>query len=64
MQAVRASPSQSLPAADASKRAQRQTQAQDRPDVLAAKKAEEQAQARATTNTRGETLGRLLNVKA
>lgn len=64
MQAAKASPSQPIQAAEAGKRTERRTQAEAKPDALAAKKAEEPTPPRATTNTRGEMIGRLLNVRA
>jgi hypothetical protein len=63
MDPVKAKPVQSLKASEAPKRPSQQTQANPNPDAAAAKKAADQA-SRPTTNTRGETLGRHLNVTA
>jgi hypothetical protein len=63
MDPVKASASQALKATEASKRPSQQAKSDVNPDAVAAKKAAEQA-ARPTTNTRGETLGRHLNVTA
>lgn len=64
MEAVKASPNQPVKAPEASKRTERQNKPETNPDTVAAKKADEHAPQRATTNTRGETIGRLLNVRA
>jgi hypothetical protein len=63
MDPVKASPVQALKAPEAAKRQAQQAQSNPSPDAVAAKKAAEQA-SRSTTNTRGETLGRHLNVTA
>ena len=63
MDPVKAKPVQAVKAPEAPKRSPQQTQASPSPDAVAAKKATDQA-ARPTTNTRGETLGRHLNVTA
>lgn len=63
MEAVKASSAQALQATSASQR----TEAKAQPDVQAAaasKKPEEQAPPKPTTNTRGESLGQLLNARA
>jgi hypothetical protein len=64
MQAAKASSSQPVIAAEASKRTERQTKPETKPEASNAKKAEEQNPPRATTNAQGETLGRLLNARA
>jgi hypothetical protein len=64
MDPVKAKPVQALKAAEAPKRTAQQSQATPSPDAVAAKKAAEQATRPTTTNTRGETLGRHVNVTA
>jgi hypothetical protein len=51
-------------ATQASQRTERKTEAEAKPDRANAQKAAEQTPPRATTNTRGEMIGRLLNVRA
>ena len=63
MDPVKANPVQAVKPPEAPKRSTQQAQANPSPDAVAAKRAAEQA-ARPTTNTRGETLGRHLNVTA
>ena len=63
MEAVKAQPAQPVKAVEAPKRVDQHTKPEEKPEAVAAKKALEQAQ-RPTTNTRGETLGRHLNVTA
>ena len=60
MEAVKASSTQALQSAQASQRTEQKTQAQ----TTASKQTEEQAPPRPTTNTRGESLGQLLNARA
>lgn len=64
MQAVKASPSQAVTAAEASKRTRQKDKPEAKPDAAAAKKTQEQPPPRPTTNTRGEALGQLLNARA
>jgi hypothetical protein len=70
MEAVKTSSSQVLQATPSSKRVERTERAEQRPNPEAqaqahgAKKAEVQTPPRASVNTRGETVGQLLNVKA
>jgi hypothetical protein len=62
MDPVSAKPAQPVKAPEATKR-QMQDKPEAKPEAASAKKAYEQ-QPRTTTNTRGETLGRHLNVTA
>ena len=62
MEAVKASSTQALQSAQASQRTEQKTQAQAQ--TTASKQTEEQAPPRPTTNTRGESLGQLLNARA
>lgn len=64
MQAAKASPSQPVKPAEASQRTERHTKPETKPEAVAAHKAQEANPPRTTTNTRGETLGRLLNARA
>jgi hypothetical protein len=63
MDPVKAGTDRPVKAPEATKRAAQQSTPQVKPEAVAAKKAPEQAP-RPTTNTRGEALGRLLNVSA
>jgi hypothetical protein len=63
MDPVKAGKAQAVNAPEAPKRVSQQPKPESKPEVVAAKKSPEQAP-RPTTNTRGETLGRLLNVSA
>jgi hypothetical protein len=51
-------------ATQASQRSERKTETEAKPDRASSQKAAEQTPPRATTNTRGEMIGRLLNVRA
>jgi hypothetical protein len=64
MQAVKSSPSQAVQRTEPAKRTERQTKPDAQTQAATAKKAEEQTPPRATVNTRGEMVGRLLNVSA
>lgn len=64
MDLVKASATKPTAAVDATQRTDRKTKPEAKPEAVAAKKAEEQTPPRATTNTRGEMLGQLLNVRA
>ena len=63
MEPVNAGTTQPVKAPEATKRVAQQSKPQDKPEAVAATKPPEQAP-RPTTNTRGEALGRLLNVSA
>lgn len=63
MDPVKAAPAQPVKAPEAAKRTTQQLQQESKPEPVAAKKAPDPAP-KPTTNTRGETLGRLLNVSA
>lgn len=63
MDPVKARTSTPVKEPEAPKRAVKPEAQEAKPDAVATQKATEQAQ-RPTTNTRGETLGRLLNVSA
>jgi hypothetical protein len=63
MDPVSAKSAQPVKAPEATKRQTQQDKPEAKPEAVAAKKAYEQ-QPRPTTNTRGETLGRYLNVTA
>jgi hypothetical protein len=67
MELVKASaskPASAVEAAQRTQRTQRNTPSEAQPDAAASRKAEAEKALRATTNTRGETLGQLLNVRA
>ena len=64
MEAVKSSPSQAVQRTEAAKRSERQSKPDAKTETAAAKKTEEQTPPRATVNTRGEMIGRLLNVRA
>jgi|APCry1669188970_1035186.scaffolds.fasta_scaffold37654_2 hypothetical protein len=63
MDPVKARKTEPVKAPEAPKRVAQQAKPESKPEAVASKKAPEQAP-RPTTNTRGETLGRLLNVSA
>jgi hypothetical protein len=63
MEAVKAGAAQPVKAPEATKRATQQSKPEAKPVAAVAPKTYEQAP-RPTTNTRGETLGRHLNVSA
>jgi hypothetical protein len=63
MDPVKSSSTQPVKALEATKRSAQQAKPENKPEAVAAKKAYEQAP-KPTTNTRGETLGRHLNVTA
>jgi hypothetical protein len=63
MDPVKAKPAPDLKAVEAPKRTTQASKPETNPDAVAAQKAAEHA-SRPTTNTRGETLGRHLNVTA
>jgi hypothetical protein len=63
MDPVKARTSNPVKAPEATKRTDQQSRPETKPDPVVAKKAPDQAP-RPTTNTRGESLGRLLNVSA
>lgn len=64
MEAVKSSPSQAVQRAEAAKRTERQAKPDAQAEAVAAKKSQVQALQRSTTNTQGQTIGRLLNVRA
>ena len=64
MELVKASARQQVQVPQASKQADQHAKTEAKPDTAAAKNAEAQTRARATTNTRGEKMGQLVNVKA
>ncbi len=63
MDPVKAGKAQPVKAPEASKRVAQAAKPEGRPEAVATNKTPEPAP-RPTTNTRGETLGRLLNVSA
>jgi hypothetical protein len=63
MDPVKAGTAQAVKAPEAPKRATQQAKPDASPEAVAAKKTPDPAP-RPTTNTRGETLGRVLNVSA